>query len=159
MNVEMEMEPPVRESSKAIDLPLQETLSSVSRFIQWLDGYGELSYDFQTYYSGALGRKAKQLYYTHRKLGTVAVLPMVLSEAFFPWGRRLFWKPQRIPIADAHYAMGFAVSFRRCLTTIVITTRRSVHFPASVEANALSWIRGILLGVPFSLGDDDRNDP
>ena len=25
-----------------------------------------------------------------------------------PSARRLFWKPQRFPIADAHYAMGFA---------------------------------------------------
>ena len=35
-------------------------------------------------------------------------MPIVFSEALFPSGRRLFWKPQRIPIADAHYAMGFA---------------------------------------------------
>ena len=147
MNVEMEMEPPVRESSKAIDLPLQETLSSVSRFIQWLDGYGELSYDFQTYYSGALGRKAKQLYYTHRKLGTVAVLPMVLSEAFFPWGRRLFWKPQRIPIADAHYAMGFAA-----LATMSDDNgyyQRALHFLEVLKQTRCSGYEEYCWGYPF----------
>ena len=41
-------------------------------------------------------------------LGKLAVAPMIFSEAFLPSARRLFWKPQRFPIADAHYAMGFA---------------------------------------------------
>ena len=89
-------------------LPLQELRSAVLRFTEWLDGYGEVSLDFQSYYASDLGRKAKQLYYRRPKAGTIAVLPMVISEALFPSGRRLFWKPQRFPIADAHYAMGFA---------------------------------------------------
>jgi hypothetical protein len=32
---------------------------------------------------------------------------MVFCEAFVPSARRLFRKPQRFPIADVHYAMGF----------------------------------------------------
>lgn len=78
------------------------------RFVDWLDRYGETSYDHQSYFASDLGRKAKALYYKNRLLGTLAVSPMILSEAFFPSARRLFWKPQRFPIADAHYAMGFA---------------------------------------------------
>jgi len=80
----------------------------VLRFVDWLDRYGETSYDHQSYFASDLGRKAKALYYKNRLLGTLAVSPMILSEAFFPSARRLFWKPQRFPIADAHYAMGFA---------------------------------------------------
>jgi hypothetical protein len=108
MNIETEKELPLRVTQAADDLPLQRTMSAVSRFIEWLDGYGELSHDFQSYYSGELGRKAKRLYYERPKLGTLAVLPIIFSEAFVPSARRLFWKPQRIPIGDAHYAMGFA---------------------------------------------------
>src|SRR5581483_2179220 len=108
MNTEIEQQPASPSVQQADELPLREVRSAVSRFIQWLDGFGEESYDFQTYYSGAIGRRAKRLYYSHRRLGTLAVLPIVFSEAFVPSGRRLFWKPQRIPIADAHYAMGFA---------------------------------------------------
>ena len=89
-------------------LPVRKIEDSVIRFTNWLDQYGEESYDFQTYYSGPIGRRAKQLYYTNRPLGTLAVLPIIFSEAFVPSARKLFWKPQRIPIADAHYAMGFA---------------------------------------------------
>ena len=38
----------------------------IGRFIEWLDRYGEDSYDFQTFYAGPVGQKAKALYYKHR---------------------------------------------------------------------------------------------
>ncbi len=85
----------------------QQILSTVYRFISWLDDYGELSYDFQSFYAGRLGQSAKALYYARPLLGTIAVSPMVFCEAFIPSARRLFWKAQRFPIADAHYAMGY----------------------------------------------------
>lgn len=99
---------PAAHSTPIDDSLRRKARSAISRFIDWLDQYGEESYDFQTYYASGLGRRAKQMYYEHRMLGTCAVLPMVFSEAFVPSARRLFWKPQRFPIADAHYAMGFA---------------------------------------------------
>ena len=88
-------------------LPKEKVLKAVLRFIDWLDHYGEVSHDFQSFYAGPFGRSAKALYYRNRLLGTLAVSPMVFCEAFVPSARRLFWKPQRFPIADAHYAMGF----------------------------------------------------
>ncbi|HEY4813041.1 MAG TPA: hypothetical protein VIH58_00115, partial [Chthoniobacterales bacterium] len=81
---------------------------AVDRFCSWLDRYGEVSYDHQSFYASNLGRGAKALYYRRPLLGTLAVAPMVFFEAFVPSARKLFWKPQRFPIADAHYAMGFA---------------------------------------------------
>jgi hypothetical protein len=89
------------------DLPKEKALQAVLRFIEWLDHYGEVSYDFQSFYAGPFGRSAKALYYRKRLLGSLAVSPIVFCEAFVPSARRLFWKPQRFPIADAHYAMGF----------------------------------------------------
>jgi len=81
--------------------------AAILKFLEWLDQYGELSYDFQSFYASRFGQGAKALYYRQPLLGSVAVSPMILCEAFFPSARRLFWKPQRFPIADAHYAMGF----------------------------------------------------
>jgi hypothetical protein len=80
----------------------------VLRFVEWLNRFGETSYDHQSFFAGDLGRRAKALYYKKPLLGTFAVAPMIFSEAFVPSARQLFWKPQRFPIADAHYAMGFA---------------------------------------------------
>ena len=78
---------------------------ALSAFTAWLDRHGETSYDHQSYFAGPLGGGAKALYYRRPKLGTLAVAPMILSEALLPSARRLFWHPQRFPIADAHYAM------------------------------------------------------
>ena len=51
--------------------------ASIERFVGWLDHYGELSYDFQTFYASPVGQRAKALYYKHRRLGTLAVAPTV----------------------------------------------------------------------------------
>lgn len=91
-----------------VDLEHKQVEEMISRFVGWLDGYGEVSYDHQSFYASDWGRWAKRTYYEHPKLGILAVAPMVFCEALFPPGRKLFWKPQRFPIADAHYAMGFA---------------------------------------------------
>ena len=85
----------------------EKILQAALRFVQWLNAYGELSYDWQNFYAGRLGQKAKALYYKRPLLGTLAVSPMVFCEAFAPSARRLFWRPQRFPIADSHFAMGF----------------------------------------------------
>src|SRR5262245_16687829 len=81
---------------------------TIAKFVEWLDQYGEISYDCQTFYASPIGQRAKALYYKQPLLGTIAVAPIIFCEAFVPSARRLFWKPQRFPIADAHYAMGFA---------------------------------------------------
>jgi len=89
-------------------LRIAQTQTAVLKFTQWLEKYGETSYDFQSFYASGVGQWAKALYYKKPLLGVLAVAPMVFSEAFVPSARSVFWKRQRFPIADAHYAMGFA---------------------------------------------------
>ena len=86
----------------------KRVFSSIDRFVNWLDGYGETSYDYQSFYAGPLGRKAKATYYRRPLFGTLFVAPLVFFETFLPSTRRFFCHRQRFPIADAHYAMGFA---------------------------------------------------
>lgn len=90
------------------DRYLRKLPAVIERFVEWLEAYGAVSYDHQSYFAGPLGGRAKALYYRQRALGTLAVAPMILSEAFLPSARRLFGSKLRFPIADAHYAMGFA---------------------------------------------------
>src|SRR5437773_3385432 len=91
------------------DQELSDKVATVlSQFTQWLDTYGETSWDHQSYFAGPLGGRAKALYYRNKAVGTLAVAPMIFSEALVPAARRLFHQPTRFPIADAHYAMGFA---------------------------------------------------
>jgi len=90
-------------------LPSAERVSgALDGFTRWLCDFGETSFDHQSFFAGPVGGRAKALYYRQRKLGTLAVAPMVFFEAFVPSARRLFHRRLRFPIADAHYAMGFA---------------------------------------------------
>jgi hypothetical protein len=81
---------------------------SLDRTISWLADYGELSWDVDDYFNNAYGRWAKRQYYERPWFGTLCVAPLVFQEAFTPWTRRFFWPAQRFPLADAHFAMGFA---------------------------------------------------
>jgi len=82
---------------------------TVNGFTEWLARYGSVSWDHQSFYAGPLGGRAKSLYYRKPLLGILAVSPMVFCEAFVPTARKVFHRPMRFPIADAHYAMGFAL--------------------------------------------------
>ena len=119
--------------------------AAVIRFITWLDGYGETSYDHQSFFASDLARAAKALYYRKPLLGTLAVAPMISSEAFVPSARRLFWKPQRFPIADAHYAMGFAFLSRAAGEDRYY--ERAVHFLDVLKETRCPGIWELLLGI------------
>lgn len=125
-----------------------EIETAVSRFTRWLDHYGETSYDHQSYFASELGRSAKALYYRKPLLGTLAVSPMILSEAFAPSARRLFWKPQRFPIADAHYAMGFAFLAEAYKQESYL--KRAVHFLEVLKETRCKGFRYYCWGYPFN---------
>jgi hypothetical protein len=129
-------------------LPTSQVLQTVQRFIKWLDGYGEVSYDFQSYFSSDLARAAKALYYKKPLLGTLAVSPMVFSEAFVPSARRLFWKPQRFPIADAHYAMGFGLLAKTSQEEKYY--KRAIHFLEVLIETRCPGYDNYCWGYPFN---------
>src|SRR6266699_2172474 len=120
--------------------PLADRISDVLKdFTEWLDAYGETSWDYQSFFAGPVGGRAKSLYYRNRLIGTMAVAPMIFCEAFLPGARRLFHHPIRFPIADAHYAMGFAFLYEATgdLSQLEVAVPR---------------FQGILLGLSFQLG-------
>src|SRR5215813_5694813 len=56
--------------------PLAARVSEVlTNFVEWLDCYGEKSWDFQSFFAGAVGGRAKAFYYRRRLIGTAAVAP------------------------------------------------------------------------------------
>jgi hypothetical protein len=121
---------------------------SIRRFVDWLDHFGEISYDHQSFFAGSVGRSAKALYYRKPALGTLAVAPMIFCEAFVPSARALFWKPQRLPIADAHYAMGFALLAK--LYDDDRYYRRAVHFLNVLEETRCPNYEDYCWGYPFN---------
>ncbi|MFV9644571.1 MAG: hypothetical protein ACNYWU_01995 [Desulfobacterales bacterium] len=125
----------------------KEIRTSLETFIQWLNRYGETSYDHQTFFTGPVGGKAKGLYYKHALLGTLAVSPMIFFEAFMPSNRKLFWKKQRFPIADAHYAMGLALLAKN--TGKEEYYQRAVHFLEILKSSRSPGFKHYCWGYPF----------
>jgi hypothetical protein len=119
----------------------------LATFIRWLDGFGETSLDHQTFFAGPVGGRAKALYYRHKLLGTAAVAPMIFFEAFLPSARRLFYGPVRFPIADAHYAMGFA--FMHEATGQSEYLDRAVHFLRELQKSRSPDFAEYCWGYPF----------
>ena len=119
----------------------------LNEFVNWLESYGETSWDHQSFFAGRVGGAAKALYYSHKKLGTAAVAPMVFFEAFLPSARRLFHHSIRFPIADAHYAMGFTLLYeatgeRKCF-------ERAIHFLEVLKATRSPGFEEYCWGYPF----------
>ena len=116
-------------------------------FTRWLQAYGETSWDHQSFFAGPTGRLAKSLYYRTRLIGTAAVAPMIFLEAFVPGGRRLFHHPIRFPIADAHYAMGFAFLYEATGEGKYLD--RAIHFLHELKKSHSSDFENYCWGYPF----------
>jgi hypothetical protein len=120
---------------------------TLANFTRWLENYGEVSWDHQSFFAGPVGRRAKALYYKNKWLGTAAVAPMIFCEAFVPAARRLFHHPIRLPIADAHFAMGFA--FLHETTGDVTHLEKAVHFLHVLEKTRCPDFKEFCWGYPF----------
>jgi hypothetical protein len=116
-------------------------------FTEWLSTHGETSSDYQSFFAGPVGGRAKALYYRHRLIGTAAVAPMIFCEAFLPSARRLFYHPMRFPIADAHYAMGFAFLYEA--TGDSSQLENAVHFLTELEKSRCHEFKEYCWGYPF----------
>jgi hypothetical protein len=116
-------------------------------FTEWLTCYGETSRDHQTFFAGRTGQAAKALYYRHKLLGTAAVAPMIFLEAFLPSARGFFHRPTRFPIADAHYAMGFAFLFQ--VTSDEAYLGKAVHFLEELKKSRSPGFEEYCWGYPY----------
>ncbi len=93
-------------------MPKDRLQSSIGRMVAWLDQFGETSQDLYDFYACRYGQWAKRRYYRGTLSGKLLVSPLVAMETFAP-GLRSFFRPKtRFPLADAHYAMGYAYLFQ-----------------------------------------------
>jgi hypothetical protein len=135
-------------SSVLRPLSLADRVSEVlTDFTQWLDAYGETSWDHQSFFAGPVGGRAKALYYRHPAVGIAAVTPMIFFEAFLPSARRRFHHPVRFPIADAHYAMGFAFLYET--TGDLAHLDEAIHFLKVLKETRCPQFKEYSWGYPF----------
>ncbi len=128
--------------------PLAEEVAGVlKRFTPWLERFGETSLDHQTFFAGPLGGFAKAYYYRHPRLGLAAVAPMIFFEAFVPSARALFFHRVRFPIADAHFAMGFAFLYEATNESAFL--ERATHFLKELQRTRCPDFNEYCWGYPF----------
>src|SRR5205814_6664106 len=75
------------------------------------------------------------------------VAPMIFLEAFLPSARRFFHYPTRFPIADAHYAMGFAFLFQ--MTNDEAVLQRAFHFLQELKKTRCPEFEEYCWGYPY----------
>jgi hypothetical protein len=128
--------------------PLADEVSgALTNFILWLEGFGETSWDHQSFFAGPIGGFAKSLYYRHPGVGIAAVVPMIFFEAFVPSARKRFHRRVRFPIADAHYAMGFAFLYQATLNSYLL--EKAIHFLNRLVETRCSNFKEFCWGYPF----------
>jgi hypothetical protein len=120
---------------------------ALTNFTEWLDAYGETSWDYQSFFAGAIGGPAKALYYRRPLIGTTAVAPIIFCEAFLPAARRLFHHRIRFPIADAHYAMGFGFLYEA--TGDSTQLENAIHFLTELQKSRCRQFKEYCWGYPF----------
>jgi len=133
--------------AKTISSQADKVLEVLKKFVHWLENYGEVSWDHQSFFAGTVGGHAKSLYYRSKLVGTAVVAPMIFCEAFLPSARRLFHHPIRLPIADAHYAMGFAFLYEN--TRDVAQLNRAIHFLEALKQTRCAGFKEFCWGYPF----------
>jgi len=136
-----------RELTDQLTLLAGRVSDALNDFTEWLAHYGETSRDHQTFFAGGVGQAAKALYYDHKLLGTAAVGPMIFLEAFVPSARRFFHRPTRFPIADAHYAMGFAFLFQ--VTRDEVHLHKAIHFLEELKKSRSPAFEEYCWGYPY----------
>jgi hypothetical protein len=134
-------------SGSRMSLLSRRVADVLNEFTEWLTRYGETSRDHQTFFAGPVGQAAKALYYNQKLLGTAAVGPMIFLEAFLPSARRFFHQPTRFPIADAHYAMGFAFLFQ--VTNDEAYLDRAIHFLEELKKSRSPGFAEYCWGYPY----------
>ncbi|NJM16355.1 MAG: hypothetical protein HC896_14140 [Bacteroidales bacterium] len=88
------------------NLTYQDIEKSLEKFLGWLKAFGELSYDRMDFFSSKPGVFTKRLFYKNKYLGAPFATFALIQETFFPSLLKLYAKPRREAIGDAHYASG-----------------------------------------------------
>ena len=120
---------------------------TIYTFSKWLKSTNYLSYDQYDFWSTSYGKWAKKIYYKNHKLGIPLVIPIFLLDTFFPSSRKLFVKPKRFPIADAHLLMGFLNLFKYYNKQEYLDKAKDLY--EDLLKQSISGYSGLCWGYPF----------
>jgi hypothetical protein len=80
---------------------------SVERFNVWFTKFGDISYDRMDFWASGMGKFGKKMFYKNKLLGAPFAIWGLLLENFLPSIQKLYAKPHREVIGDAHFALSY----------------------------------------------------
>lgn len=86
---------------------------STSSFISWLEEFGCYSYDRMDFFASKPGIYTKRVFYKNKYIGAPFALFALLQETFLPSLLKIYAKPRREAIGDAHFASGFLNLYKK----------------------------------------------
>ena len=125
----------------------QLVYDSISRFIQWLDGYGDLSYDLNDFNSSRTGNFVRKVYYRNKLLGAPLAMLALAQDTLFPSALKLYSKPHREAIGDAQYALGFMKLYQSTKEQGYLD--RAGHFLDELDKSAVTGYSGKCWGYTY----------
>jgi len=93
-------------------LATKKLKDSLLKFIDWKENFGDLSYDRMDFWSSNSGKLAKKIFYRNKLLGAPLALWGLLLENFLPKIQKLYGKPSRQVIGDAHFTLSFLEMYK-----------------------------------------------
>lgn len=125
----------------------REIKNSLSKFINWLDEFGELSYDRMDFWSSNAGIVTKKIFYRNKIMGAPFAALALIQETFFPSLLKLYSQPRREAIGDGHYAIGFLNLFEQTGNQNYL--QRAENFLSALEESSCDGYNGYCWGYTF----------
>src|SRR5690606_30742791 len=79
----------------------------INDFVKWHRNFGDVSYDRMDFWGSQFGIFAKRVFYKSKLVGAPFALIGLLLENYLPNVQKLFAKPHREVIGDAHFALAY----------------------------------------------------
>jgi len=85
----------------------KKIIDSIERFQTWHSNFGDISYDRMDFWASKMGKFGKKMFYKNKLLGAPFAIWGLLLENFLPNIQKLYSKPHREVIGDAHFASAY----------------------------------------------------
>ena len=135
--------------------------SAVVDFILWHEKFGNVSYDRMDFWASRGGIRTKKLFYRNKYLGAPFATYGMILENFLPRIQKLYAKPHREVIGDAHLVMGYLNYYEFTGSEHYLSKAESILNEMLVYANTtgnkLSW--GYSFGWQTENGFWERSIP
>ena len=121
--------------------------NSVERFQVWHSNFGDVSYDRMDFWASEMGKFGKKMFYKNKLLGAPFAVWGLMLENFLPNIQKLYSKPHREVIGDAHFALSYLRLYE--LKGDDFFLNKAVSLLDTIKSTATPGYSGLCWGYTF----------